>query len=384
MSDMMDEAFDFIKYIKSKNYRAYIVGGAVRDSMFCNNIHDIDIVTNAPVDVFRVFVTADLSKHKNGFETYQIFYNGYVFEISTMRGDNIYDDLRHRDITINALAYDEDRNLIYNDDFPTTIKMCYDKAFREDPIRILRAIRFYAEEKYGDIEEETFHAMKVNMSFLKDEKYAERIVSELSRSFSEGHVNYEKYIHMLFKTGFMKTMFPNVYTDHLYKNVGKFLILLSPKHRMTGFFCCLNHDSDFSEKLRSMKFSNDVVNMVKMFDINLIEKLVHYKDSELYDFMQKEMNMNFLHIVENLVLILRHDKDAVMKNLSIRIDSVNKKSEMYPRYAIDGNELMKITGLESGPEFGKLYREINDTLFNTGFPRDVAIHHLKKRYHCYD
>lgn len=376
---MLNNAFKFLRLIEDLGYRAYIVGGAVRDTVWGNMIHDVDIATNAPVSSFQEYVTADLSKHKNGFETYQISFNGIKYEVSTIRGNDIYDDLCHRDININAMAYDVNGNLLRIEKYDG-IKMCYNDAFIDDPIRIIRAIRFYAQEKYGAIDENTIISMKDAVGLLKEEKYTNRIVSELERGFSDESVQHEKYIHMLFKIGVMRTIFPCVRMNYEYKNVGKYIKLLKPETRIHGFFCCLEHDNKFADTLHKMKYSNDVVNLVRMFDIDLIEQLIKYNDSQLFDFMQNSTNQKFFDIVENMVLILRHDKDDVMYTVSKMVENVIEKGKHYPRYSISGNELMDITGMQSGPELGKLYREINDSLFNTMFPKETAIHYLKKRY----
>jgi tRNA nucleotidyltransferase (CCA-adding enzyme) len=90
-------------------YRAFIVGGAVRDSLLGFNVKDWDIATNASPDRIRKlfhYMTSFNLKHG----TVTLVSKGSHFEVTTFRGKesfeiNIEEDLSHRDFTLNAMAY---------------------------------------------------------------------------------------------------------------------------------------------------------------------------------------------------------------------------------------------------------------------------------------
>lgn len=186
---------DNVKYILNilncNGYEAFVVGGCVRDALLDIIPHDWDICTNAKPDeikkAFEIFNTFD-SGIKHG--TISVVYRKEVYEITTYRIDGNYTDNRHpekvtftndivmdlsrRDFTINAMAYNESSGLIdpFNGKADITGKKirCVnnaDRRFREDALRIIRALRFAS--SYGfDIEEKTSDAIIRNRDLLNN------------------------------------------------------------------------------------------------------------------------------------------------------------------------------------------------------------------------
>lgn len=164
---------DEVRYILSKlnqnGFEGFVVGGCVRDSIIGRDISDWDITTNAvPEDVIRIF--SDEKKYLCGIKhgTVTLIINSIPFEITTYRIDGYYrdfrrpesisfstkldEDLKRRDFTINAMAYNEHSGLIdaFNgkNDIENKIVRCVgnpDKRFMEDALRMLRAVRFTAQ-----------------------------------------------------------------------------------------------------------------------------------------------------------------------------------------------------------------------------------------------
>lgn len=186
-------------------YDAYIVGGCVRDSLLNRKPHDWDICTNAAPDQVKKVM------HSRGYQTFDTgIKHGTVtvvrqdenFEITTFRVDgeytdnrrpdrveftgNIIEDLSRRDFTINAIAYTDDGRFVdpWNGsyDLHAGIIRCVrnpDDRFKEDALRIMRALRFAS--TYGfRIEKETAAAIHRNKDLLKNIS-AERIQSELCK-----------------------------------------------------------------------------------------------------------------------------------------------------------------------------------------------------------
>lgn len=144
---------DILNLIKSKGYEVYLVGGCVRDYFLGNTPHDFDITTNAKSDeLLEIFKDFKLINN-NGIKhnTISIYYENDVIEITSFKAkvDNpkIYDDLINRDITINAIAYDIDNGFInplngIEDIKNKMIRVCNDNSFKDDYLRVLRALRF--------------------------------------------------------------------------------------------------------------------------------------------------------------------------------------------------------------------------------------------------
>lgn len=148
-------------------FEAWVVGGAVRDSLLGREAHDWDIATNArPDSVKRIFKSTISTGEKHGTLTVRL--NGQSYEVTTFRGDgdyadgrrpegvtfldNIDGDLARRDFTVNAIAYDPLRN-VFRDPFlgQEDLKAGLLRAvgnpeqrFTEDGLRCLRACRFAA------------------------------------------------------------------------------------------------------------------------------------------------------------------------------------------------------------------------------------------------
>lgn len=177
-----------IERLNSAGYEAYVVGGCVRDSIMEKTPHDWDICTSATPEVVKSLFshTTDYGM-KHG--TITVFADKEGYEITTFRAETDYSDHRHpdtvefvadlksdlsrRDFTINALAYNNESQLIdmFNglDDIRNQMIRCVgnaDERFKEDALRILRALRFAATLGF-DIEDKTSEAIHYNVHLLK-------------------------------------------------------------------------------------------------------------------------------------------------------------------------------------------------------------------------
>lgn len=157
---MYDKAITILNKISELGYEAYIVGGYPRDKYLNRKSLDIDICTNMPLDIIKK--NFKVLKEYDKFGSIIIEY-GYSYEITLFRKDKynnsrypeitfvktLKEDLYRRDFTINTLCIDLNGNYIdlYNakkDIDEKIIKMIdnTDLRLKEDPLRILRAIRF--------------------------------------------------------------------------------------------------------------------------------------------------------------------------------------------------------------------------------------------------
>lgn len=192
-----------IEILKSKGYEAFLIGGSVRDFVMGLPIGDIDITTNAtPDEIKQVF--KDFRVIETGIKhgTVTVLINGEPLEITTYRCEGTYSDNRHpdsvtfstslsddvvrRDFTMNGIAYDFKNGFCdlvggLEDIKNKTIRCIGDAQtrFREDALRILRALRFSAVLGF-EIEENTKKAIHKCKELLKNIS-AERIREEFTK-----------------------------------------------------------------------------------------------------------------------------------------------------------------------------------------------------------
>lgn len=166
------DANELIHTLQNNGHSAYIVGGCVRDSILSRTPHDYDICTSAtPSEMLEIFKDRKIIETGLRHGTITIVVNGEPYECTTFRIDGIYldnrrpdsvtftdklvEDLRRRDFTINAMAYNDEEGLI--DPFNGLEDIEYKKIdcvgsakdrFEEDALRILRAIRFAAQLEF--------------------------------------------------------------------------------------------------------------------------------------------------------------------------------------------------------------------------------------------
>lgn len=137
--------------LNDAGFDAYIVGGAVRDFILDLPVSDYDIATNATLgQAIEVFKDYECKKYISKNITIGVKLNHTYFELSTFKGSTIEEDLSNRDFSVNSLAYHPSIGLIdpYHGLADLVSKRLrtirdIDIVIKEDPIRILRAIRFY-------------------------------------------------------------------------------------------------------------------------------------------------------------------------------------------------------------------------------------------------
>ena len=196
--------------LEKAGYEAYVVGGCVRDSILGRSPDDWDITTSAkPEQVKALFHRTVDTGLQHGTVTVLMEKEGY--EVTTYRVDGEYEDGRHpkevtftasleedlkrRDFTINAMAYNPSGGLVDLfgglEDIDRKIIRCVGdplERFTEDALRIMRAVRFSAQLGFS-IKEETRKALKVLAPNLKHVS-AERIQVELVKLLMSPHPDY--------------------------------------------------------------------------------------------------------------------------------------------------------------------------------------------------
>lgn len=202
-----------IQKLNEHEYDAYLIGGCVRDSLLGKKPKDWDITTSAKpeevIDLFKenIFIKAVVPTGiEFGTVTIVGLENNESYEVTTFRGDvyasdtdishkpkkveyvsSLYKDLARRDFTMNAIAYDTTKN-VYIDPYDgikdiedKTIRCVGEPAerFKEDPLRMLRAIRFASTLNF-DLAMYTKTEIIVNSELIKNIS-AERIREEFNK-----------------------------------------------------------------------------------------------------------------------------------------------------------------------------------------------------------
>ena len=192
-----------IASLEAAGFKAYAVGGCVRDSLLDLTPADFDLCTSAkPGEIARVFRAHQLLHHGEKHGTVGVVINDQVFEITTFRTEGGYEDTRHpdwvdfvedveadlarRDFTINAMAYNPTTGYIDpfggQEDLKNKILRTVgdpETRFREDALRILRGARFSARFRLTP-EAETKAAME-RLTPLMDNLARERVFDELCK-----------------------------------------------------------------------------------------------------------------------------------------------------------------------------------------------------------
>lgn len=194
-----------INALADAGFSAYVVGGCVRDYFLGNQTSDTDITTSAkPCEVEKILADKNIKVVETGLKhgTVTAVIDKTPLEITTFRADGEYRDSRHpqsvefvedieqdlkrRDFTVNAMAYNDERGLVDlfggREDIENRIIRTVgepDARFKEDALRIMRALRFSSVLGF-EIEEKTKKSIFDNM-YLLENISAERIFSELSK-----------------------------------------------------------------------------------------------------------------------------------------------------------------------------------------------------------
>lgn len=213
--ELLKKVKQIIDKLQENGYEAYAVGGCVRDAMLGRIPQDWDITTSAlPMQVKALFRRTIDTGIQHGTVTVLLDKEG--FEVTTYRVDGKYEDGRHptevsftaslaedlkrRDFTINAMAYNETEGLVDlfrgAEDLKQGVIRCVGVAkerFSEDALRILRAFRFSAQLDFS-IEEETLQAARELAKTLQKIS-AERIYAELTKLLFSGHPERLKTAH---------------------------------------------------------------------------------------------------------------------------------------------------------------------------------------------
>lgn len=421
-----------IHTLQDNDYSAYVVGGALRDSILNRPVKDWDICTSAtPEQVMQVFQNEYIIPTGLQHGTVTIMLNGIGYEVTTYRIDGEYYDGRHpdsveftsdiiqdlarRDFTINAMAYNDEEGLI--DPFYGLTDIKYKKIncvgsakFRlsEDALRILRAIRFAAQLGFTMTTEvsEAIHELKDNLQQIS----VERINSEFCKIAStdmfgaELSLYYDVFSVFIPELKDMIDFFQN-HPCHVYNSLFSYTThALNECHskdiivRLAVFFHDFGKPHSYQEGAAGIRYfnghskvgaelTNSIMRRLK-FDNNTIEKVVelvryhsfHIEENKksIKELLNKIEVEQFMRLLEVKKTINRSQNEMCSNIVLKQICSVEKlvqeilnNNECYTLkdLAVDGNDLISI-GYKSGKAIGYALNKLLMLVVNDDIKND--------------
>lgn len=420
MKIQMPEAANYIiQTLMAHGYEAYIVGGCVRDSVLGRTPQDWDITTSAtPEQTKALFRRTIDTGIEHGTVTIMMDHVGY--EVTTYRVDGKYEDhrrpkevtftaslledLKRRDFTINAMAYNEQEGLVDifggAEDLRRGIIRCVgvpQERFDEDALRILRAVRFAAQLDF-EIEAKTRQAIREKAEFLRDIS-AERIQVELTKLITSDHPEriidvYELGITAIVLPEFDTMMETPQHTVYHKYDVGRHTVAVMQNIDATPVlrWAALLHDSAKPEcrttdeqgvdhfyghpkagkaiarrVLRRMKLDNDTIQrverLVEWHDFGLdgtvtkktLRRALNQMGPDLFDdyaklrradvlgqsdYMQEKKQQDYRHLLEMYREIREAQECLLIRDLKL-----------------DGKDLIAM-GVQPGPDMGKILNDL--------------------------
>ena len=370
--DMPQDVVEIIQGLCSHGFAAYAVGGCVRDTLLGVEPKDWDITTSAsPVQVKEIFGhtldtgiehgTVTIMRGKIGYEvtTYRIDgkYSDGRHPDQVKFTPNLFEDLRRRDFTINAMAYSDETGLVDEfcgmEDLEKKVVRCVGEAkerFQEDALRMLRAIRFSAQLGFT-IESDTWQAMiqmAKNLSLVSKE----RILVELTKSICSSHPE----------------MVKKIFDSGLHKEIGQYFSSLSardaevmafsgqlPEEKHLRFALLFKNKSGEEAKaiLKELKADNDTIKKVKI--------LVEYIDRKLPR-NEKKMRQTLSEIGPERVrdwILLKKVLGEEVEDFQNRLQEILERGDAYTlqMLAVDGATLIR-AGIKPGPNLGQILGEL--------------------------
>ena len=404
---------DISRRLIENGCQAFIVGGALRDSLLGCQAKDWDVATDATPervhDLFREMTRFDL---KHG--TVTLVSRRRHFEVTTFRGTDGYgvsieEDLAHRDFTFNAMAYDITHKRIIDafggkeDMKKKVVRAVLNPLdrFNEDPLRMMRAIRFSLQLGYS-IEPETLMAIS-SMAKAIDRVARERIRDELLRILlvSKPSVGF----NLMRKIGLLKRVLPELLEGYrkrqnsyhkytIYRHTMETVdsIERDPILRLSALF----HDIAkprvrrkvkgrwrfFGHATASAELSTEIMTRLR-FSNEWIDRVAHLVSNHMFDYkkglsdraVRRFIKRVGVDNIDGLMRLRRADDlahgwgrdfEKDIEEFGNRINAQIKKP--YPftisALAVNGHDVMNILGLQPGPRIGQILNQLLEVVID--------------------
>ena len=415
--EMPQAVKEIIETLEGAGFEAFAVGGCVRDAVLGRIPADWDITTSAmPEEVKALFSRTIDTGIQHGTVTVMVDHVGY--EVTTYRIDGEYEDARHpkevsftsnlvedlkrRDFTINAMAYNDRAGIVDEfdgiGDLEKGVIRCVGNPldrFGEDALRMLRAVRFSAQLGFA-IDEATKEAITTLAPNL-EKISAERIQVELVKLLTSDHPD---YLRVAYETGITAVVLPefdaimncdqrdalheesvgehtlkallNVEADKvlrltmLFHDFGKPMTHSRTEEGVTRFFGHPDIGADLSrEIMRRLKFDNDTTDKVKkltaVHDLfvrnapNRVRRCMSKVGKDLFPYFLKVRRANILAWKEDA----QEKALAELQELETIYEGILERAECVciKELQVDGKDLMA-AGVKQGKQIGDILSDL--------------------------
>lgn len=394
--DIDPGALSIIKRLNDSGYEALVVGGCIRNLIMGEEAHDWDITTKATAEeISRAFKEFRVIPVGRKFGTVTVVINHINYEVSTFKKNklaltpNLFEDLRRRDFTINALAWREgEREIDYfnglEDVKQKIIRGVEDpcKRIEEDPLRMLRAVRLACELDFK-IDKTTIRAIEESSLLIKKVS-PERIRDEFTKILLSNYPR--RGFKLLYRLDLLRFIMPELQKcvgisrenfregKDLFEHILGLVGSLPPdlNLRLSVILYNIKSISHLDEKkqiivkiLQRIRFKNAVVKKVT---------ILTKEDWQVIDFSQKKkiiqlafrIGMGNLKDIWELkkALIKESQSSEEFKSVEIERAENNIRETLQEKppvslkdLAVNGKDLFKL-GFKEGKEMGQVLKEL--------------------------
>ena len=395
----MTEIIDYLRNLISpvterfvnEQHTLFLVGGVVRDSFINQKIKspDLDLTTNATPDQIRALVepVADaVWLQGERFGTIGLRIGEIRMEITTHRSEsyitssrkpsvtfslNLEDDLSRRDFTVNAMAFELDTGNFFDpfngrSDLENKIlrtPLSPSESFNDDPLRILRAARFYAGYELQPVQEivDTAKDLAERILIVSAERIREEVLKLLALENPTKGFEFLEKVDLLPKILSFEFNLDN-------QNLNKIFSLLPPDDpisRFSIFFKGLSK-TKVKESLHRLRMSREerrlIENIVDFLNfVSNGPKSEQWTDEEI----RRSLDLNQLNVEESINLIVASDLNV--KNFLGSVENLKATENLLSfEPSLTAQELMVLLNLEPGPLVGEILRWLKEIHLRDG------------------
>ena len=406
-----------ITTLENAGFEGYAVGGCVRDTLLGKKPDDWDITTSAsPQQVKSLFSRTIDTGIQHG--TVTVLMEKETYEVTTYRIDGEYEDGRHpkevvftanlledlkrRDFTINAMAYNDASGIVDAfggmQDLEDKVIRCVGEPaerFTEDALRMMRAVRFSGQLGYA-IEEKTGQAVN-QLAPTLSKISAERICTELTKLMVSSHPD---YLRKAYELGMTKVFLPEFdavmettqnnphhmysageHTLHslnyvradkvlrfamLFHDFGKAVTKTTDEEGIDHFHGHVEKSAEMADRImKRLRFDNDtrekVVRLVKYHDLKIgltpkaVRRAIVKTGEELFPYLLEVKRADMLA----QSMYKREEKEAELQQLEAIYKEIvaNKDCTSVKMLAVNGSDLIAV-GMEPGKELGETLQNL--------------------------
>ena len=361
------QALPVLKTIQDNGFEAYFVGGSVRDTILGLPIHDVDIATSAyPAEVKALFKKTVDTGIEHG--TVMVIDHGKGYEVTTFRTESGYqdyrrpdkvtfvrslaDDLKRRDLTINALAMDMNGKIVDLfgglDDLKNHLIRAVGvpaERYHEDALRMMRTVRFASKLDFA-IDPTTEKAIAENAPLLA--KIAVERIHEEWVKLLQGR-NIKRGVQAFIDTGLYQYC-PGLkdYRAELAQLLTLPAIKLTSEEAVWTLITtlCELDDSQVSRLLRQWKSSREIIHNTLKARVALRA----LRQQQLDALMLYQTGLPLLLVANQVAAFFKNQVDETALRTQYEKLPIKSKREL----VLTGNDLLKAKIITPGPRMGQI------------------------------